>query len=404
MDDESKDRPPASLLSGGGFGEGENAAVGDLIEVQRAVGTVGRDGVNPAFKKTGKSYVRLETLLEAVLPPLHERGFLLLQPSRQVRGGVQQETRLIHRSGAWVASVLTLPAPKSDPQGYGSAITYARRYNLCSLLAVPTGDDDKPGAPPPPADRDDDGNAATAAVRADRDAEPAADEPAAEELAKSVYNAVQAGAKANGKPLSAPLLAAALADLNGGEVIEWGDVKADAALAARLRSAVGAKFKADGRGDKEAWAAGWVAGLLAELDLDAAADSQMGPAAGAPAEQPAEQFTHVLDDPLARPFPAGDVGPAARAWYAGAVALLLNRAKARGDAERDAILKWTWRKPGTAKLTMAKLSAGDYTPSDLRGQWESMAWVAREGGTPPEEWGTDAGALGDAGHEAGGER
>jgi hypothetical protein len=54
----------------------------------------------------------------------------------------------MHASGEWISTALHLPAVKADPQGIGSALTYARRYSLAAMLSVS-------------ADEDDDGNAAT---------------------------------------------------------------------------------------------------------------------------------------------------------------------------------------------------------------------------------------------------
>jgi hypothetical protein len=57
-------------------------------------------------------------------------------------GGVAVETMLLHTSGEWISSTLRLPATKQDAQGYGSAITYGRRYGLMSICGVPADDDD----------------------------------------------------------------------------------------------------------------------------------------------------------------------------------------------------------------------------------------------------------------------
>lgn len=56
-----------------------------------------------------------------------------------------------HSSGEWVAATMNLHLPKEDPQGQGSAITYARRYAYMAALGL--------------APEDDDGAAATASVR-----------------------------------------------------------------------------------------------------------------------------------------------------------------------------------------------------------------------------------------------
>jgi hypothetical protein len=58
------------------------------------------------------------------------------------------ETVFVHESGeTFSAGKLHVPAAKQDPQGYGSALTYARRYSLMAACGI--------------APEDDDGNAAT---------------------------------------------------------------------------------------------------------------------------------------------------------------------------------------------------------------------------------------------------
>lgn len=51
-------------------------------------------------------------------------------------------TTLCHESGEWIKSIALINAVKPDPQANGSAITYMRRYQLCSILGVIQEDDD----------------------------------------------------------------------------------------------------------------------------------------------------------------------------------------------------------------------------------------------------------------------
>jgi len=55
---------------------------------------------------------------------------------------VEVETMLTHKSGEFMSETLRLPVGKWDAHGIGSAITYARRYGLMSLLGIATDDDD----------------------------------------------------------------------------------------------------------------------------------------------------------------------------------------------------------------------------------------------------------------------
>ena len=53
------------------------------------------------------------------------------------------ETLFVHESGEQIsAGKLHVPAPKQDPQGYGSALTYARRYSLMAACGIAPEDDD----------------------------------------------------------------------------------------------------------------------------------------------------------------------------------------------------------------------------------------------------------------------
>ena len=92
--------------------------------------------------------------MEAVKQPLLKHGISFLQGIHDAVDGVAVETMLLHNSGEWISSTLRIPATKQDAQGYGSAITYGRRYGLMAICGVPA--------------EDDDGNAATGAVDASR--------------------------------------------------------------------------------------------------------------------------------------------------------------------------------------------------------------------------------------------
>src|SRR5690606_24979315 len=61
-------------------------------------------------------------------------------------------TRLVHESGEWIAGKYPIHPVKADPQGEGSALTYARRYALMAIAGI--------------APEDDDGNAAVKAAQA----------------------------------------------------------------------------------------------------------------------------------------------------------------------------------------------------------------------------------------------
>ena len=117
-----------------------------LLEVQRNAPALQKGSINPHF---GSQYISLEDLMEAILPVLNDHDFLLIQAPTVFGGEPSLETLLIHVPSAdELRFTMPLCVDKMNPQGQGSAITYARRYSLMSLLGLV-------------ADKDDDGNAAS---------------------------------------------------------------------------------------------------------------------------------------------------------------------------------------------------------------------------------------------------
>lgn len=78
-----------------------------------------------------------------VRPILNRHGLMLFQPSQPGEGGVCVRTVIAHVSGEQFGDDgLFVPAAQRDPQGFGSALSYAKRYGLLSMLGVATADDD----------------------------------------------------------------------------------------------------------------------------------------------------------------------------------------------------------------------------------------------------------------------
>lgn len=99
-----------------------------------------KDSDNPFFKS---KYADLASVVDAIRGPLAEHGLAYVQlPIPTERDEVQVETVLLHASGQWIASIVTVPVTKQDAQGYGSALTYARRYGLQAMAGVAAEDDD----------------------------------------------------------------------------------------------------------------------------------------------------------------------------------------------------------------------------------------------------------------------
>ncbi len=145
---------------------GEPSMLEDFITAQKAMPGLQKTGINPHF---GNKYVPLEQLIEKVLPVLNEHGFALVQLPTVLDGHPALETRLVHYGGETVSATMLLLCAKDDPQGQGSAITYARRYSLMSLLGLSADQDDDAEATRRPvrqsADQDDDAEATRRPVR-----------------------------------------------------------------------------------------------------------------------------------------------------------------------------------------------------------------------------------------------
>lgn len=111
-----------------------------LVKAQKAFGPALKTSTNPAFRS---KYAKLENCIEAVIDALNDNGIMLMQQTRACEDGVIVETTFIHESGEMISGgILHVPAAKHDPQGYGSALTYARRYSLQAACGIAPEDDD----------------------------------------------------------------------------------------------------------------------------------------------------------------------------------------------------------------------------------------------------------------------
>jgi hypothetical protein len=120
-----------------------------LVKAQKAFGPALKTSTNPAFRS---KYAKLENCIDAVIDALNDNGIMLMQNTHEHLNGIVVETLFLHESGEVVSNgKLYVPAAKNDPQGFGSALTYARRYSLMSACGI--------------APEDDDGNMATKAVQ-----------------------------------------------------------------------------------------------------------------------------------------------------------------------------------------------------------------------------------------------
>ena len=111
-----------------------------LVKAQKAFGPALKTATNPHFKSR---YADLAACVEAVIGGLNDNGIALIQRNSLDDSGVTVETVFVHESGEMLeCGKLHVPAAKHDPQGYGSALTYARRYSLMAACGIAPEDDD----------------------------------------------------------------------------------------------------------------------------------------------------------------------------------------------------------------------------------------------------------------------
>lgn len=104
------------------------------------------DASNPFFKS---SYLTLTGLITAIDEALKGTGLSYNQIIADNGQAAAVQTIITHESGGiLITKPLTLRPTKADPQGIGSATTYARRYQLQALFGIA-------------GEKDDDGNAAS---------------------------------------------------------------------------------------------------------------------------------------------------------------------------------------------------------------------------------------------------
>lgn len=116
-----------------------------MAKAQAEIKAALKDSKNPHFKS---SYADLTSVWDACRTALTKNGLSVVQIPNFQGDEVWLETMLLHASGESISGRYPLRPQQQTPQGYGSALTYARRYSLAAMVGVV-------------ADEDDDGNAAS---------------------------------------------------------------------------------------------------------------------------------------------------------------------------------------------------------------------------------------------------
>lgn len=119
-----------------------------LSKAQAKIEAAKKESTNPHFRS---KYADLSSVWAAIREPLTANELSILQEPGAINGKLLLTTTLLHSSGEYVRSSFEIPVTKQDPQGFGSALTYARRYALQAVVGI--------------APEDDDGNAASQGVQ-----------------------------------------------------------------------------------------------------------------------------------------------------------------------------------------------------------------------------------------------
>jgi hypothetical protein len=118
-----------------------------LVKAQREFGPALKTSTNPHFRS---KYADLSACIEAVIDALNNNNIYLMQLTEEHEAGVKVSTTFIHESGEQISGgSLFMPASKQDAQGFGSALSYARRYSLMAACGIAPEDDDANSARPP---------------------------------------------------------------------------------------------------------------------------------------------------------------------------------------------------------------------------------------------------------------
>jgi len=120
-----------------------------LAKAQAVLTNPSKEAINPHFKS---KYATLDAGLNIVRDCLSKHGISFMQPTRVEDGILMLETRLAC-GGQWIVSEYPVCSFPVKHQEMGSALTYARRYALFSLVGIA-------------GEEDDDANAATSATNA----------------------------------------------------------------------------------------------------------------------------------------------------------------------------------------------------------------------------------------------
>jgi hypothetical protein len=110
-----------------------------LSKAQGEIDSAKKTSANPFFKS---KYADLSEVIKAAKKSLADNGLSVMQMTYYDGAQTQLITQVNHSSGQWIRGSFLIKPVKDDPQGMGSAITYARRYCYAAAIGIAQDDDD----------------------------------------------------------------------------------------------------------------------------------------------------------------------------------------------------------------------------------------------------------------------
>jgi len=119
---------------------------GQVIKALIAVQTKLKPLVANAESHHGK-FANLHQVMSTLQPLLEAQKLAVVQMPTGASGACSILTRIIHEDKSEISSTITIPLQRqNDPQAYGAALTYGRRYALLCMFGMVTSDDDAASA------------------------------------------------------------------------------------------------------------------------------------------------------------------------------------------------------------------------------------------------------------------
>lgn len=116
-----------------------------LTSFQKGVPKIKKDKTAKVPTKSGSEYsykyADLSSIWESIRGQLADNKISVIQSPTTMQSEEALTTVVAHESGEWIEDTMKLKIVQDSPQGQGSAITYARRYMLCSMLGIVADDD-----------------------------------------------------------------------------------------------------------------------------------------------------------------------------------------------------------------------------------------------------------------------